>query len=87
MRKHRYPGRCKSWCSVHGLVPYPNLTLTERAPPALHLRSYDIAHLCVLIVGQCMRKHRCPGAVNVARSPGICQRSRVRFTCQDSVFY
>ena len=27
------------------------LTLNERAPPALHLRSYNIAHLCVLIVG------------------------------------
>ena len=27
------------------------LTLIERAPPALHLRSYNIVHLCVLIVG------------------------------------
>ena len=27
-----------------------SLTLIERAPPALHLRSYNIVHLCVLIV-------------------------------------
>ena len=38
-------------CSVHGLVPYSFLTLIGRAPPALHLRSYNIVHLCVLIVG------------------------------------
>ena len=41
----------QAWCSVHGLVPYPNLTLTERAPPALHLRSYIFVHLCVFILG------------------------------------
>ena len=40
-----------TWCSVHGLVPYSFLTLIGRAPPALHLRSYNIVHLCVLIVG------------------------------------
>ena len=52
MRKHRYPGGVKRGAEVvHGLVPYPNLNLTERATPALHLRSYNIAHLCVLIVG------------------------------------
>ena len=38
-------------CSVHGLVPYSFLSLTGRAPPALHIRSYNIVHLCVLIVG------------------------------------
>ena len=38
-------------CSVNGLVPYSFLTLIGRAPPALHLRSYNIIHLCVLIVG------------------------------------
>ena len=27
------------------------LTLIGRAPPGLHLRSYNIVHLCVLIVG------------------------------------
>ena len=37
--------------SVHGLVPYSFLTVIGRAPPALHLRSYNIIHLCVLIVG------------------------------------
>ena len=31
--------------------PYSFLTLIGRAPPALHLRSYNIVHLCVLIVG------------------------------------
>ena len=41
----------EAWCSVHGLVPYSFLTLIGRAPPALHLRSYNIVHLCVLIVG------------------------------------
>ena len=40
-----------AWCSVHGLVPYSFLTLIGRASPALHLRSYNIVHLCVLIVG------------------------------------
>ena len=40
-----------TWCSVHGLVPYSFLTLIGRARPALHLRSYNIVHLCVLIVG------------------------------------
>ena len=40
-----------AWCSVHGLVPYSFLTLIERAPPALHLRPYNIVHLCVFIVG------------------------------------
>ena len=40
-----------AWCSVHGLVPYSFLTLIGRAPPALYLRSYNIVHLCVLIVG------------------------------------
>ena len=40
-----------AWCSVHGLVPYSFLTLFERAPPALHHRSYNIVHVCVLIVG------------------------------------
>ena len=40
-----------AWCSVHGLVPYSFLTIIGRAPPALHLRSYNIVHLCVLIVG------------------------------------
>ena len=39
-----------AWCSVHGLVPYSLLTLIERAPPALHLRSYNIVHLCVFIL-------------------------------------
>ena len=38
-------------CSVHGLVPYSLITVIGRAPPALHLRSYNIFHLCVLIVG------------------------------------
>ena len=33
------------------VVPYSFLTLIGRAPPALHLRSYNIVHLCVLIVG------------------------------------
>ena len=61
----------EAWCSVHGLVPYSFLTLIGRSPPALHLRSYNIVHLCVLIVGQCMRKHRCPGGVQVARFPGM----------------
>ena len=28
-----------------------NLTLTERAPPSLHLISYICVHLCVFIVG------------------------------------
>ena len=32
-------------------VPYLLLTLIGRSPPALHLRSYNIVHLCVLIVG------------------------------------
>ena len=32
-------------------VLYSFLTLIGRAPPALHLRSYNIVHLCVLIVG------------------------------------
>ena len=32
-------------------VPYSFVTLIGRAPPALHLRSYNIVHLCVLIVG------------------------------------
>ena len=41
----------KRWCSVHGLVPYSFLTLMGRAPSSLHLRSYNIVHLCVLIVG------------------------------------
>ena len=41
----------KRGAPVHGLVPYSFLTLIERAPPALHLRSYNIVHLCVLIVG------------------------------------
>ena len=27
------------------------VTLIGRAPPALHFRSYNIVHLCVLIVG------------------------------------
>ena len=40
-----------AWCSAHGLVPYSFLILIGRAPPALHLRSYNIVHLCVLIVG------------------------------------
>ena len=39
----------KRGASVHGLVPYSFLTLIGRAPPALHLRSYNIVHLCVLI--------------------------------------
>ena len=33
------------------LVPYSFLTLIGRAPPALHHRSYNSVHLCVLIVG------------------------------------
>ena len=41
----------EAWCSVHGLVHYSFLTLIGRAPPALHLRSYNIVRLCVLIVG------------------------------------
>ena len=41
----------KRGASVHGLVPYSFLTLIGRALPALHLRSYNIVHLCVLIVG------------------------------------
>ena len=65
----------EAWCSVHGLVPYSFLTLIGRAPPALHLRSYNIVHLCVIIVGQCMRKHRCPGGVKVARFPGMSEVS------------
>ena len=32
-----------------------------------------------------MRKHRCPGGVKVARFPA-CQRSRVRFPCQTTLF-
>ena len=40
----------EAWCSVHGLVPHSVLTLIGRAPAALHLRSYNIVHLCVLIV-------------------------------------
>ena len=32
-------------------VPYSFVTLIGRAPPALHLKSYNIVHLCVLIVG------------------------------------
>ena len=39
------------WCLVRGHVPYSFLTLIGRAPPGLHLRSYNIVHLCVLIVG------------------------------------
>ena len=64
-----------AWCSVHGLVPYSFLTLIGRAPPALHHRSYNIVHLCVLIVGKCMRKHRCPVGVKVARFPGMSEVS------------
>ena len=60
-----------AWCSVHGFVPYSFLTLIVPAPPALHLRSYNSDHLCVLRAGQGMRKHRCPGGVKVARFPGI----------------
>ena len=56
-------------------MPYSFLTLIGRDPPALHLRSYNIVHLCVLIVGQCMRKHRCPGGVKVARFPGMSEVS------------
>ena len=41
----------QAWCSVHGLVHYSFLTLIGRAPTALHLRLYNIVHLCVLIVG------------------------------------
>ena len=40
-----------AWCLVRGHVPYSFLTLIGRSPPALHLRSYNIVHLCVLIVG------------------------------------
>ena len=46
-----------SACTVKRGAPFTassliqNLTLTERAPPALHLRSYICVHLCVLIVG------------------------------------
>ena len=36
---------------VRGHVPYLFLTLIGRAQPALYLRSYNIVHLCVLIVG------------------------------------
>ena len=52
-------------------VTYSFLTLIGRAPPALHLRSYNIVHLCVLIIVLCMRKHRCHGGVKVARFPGM----------------
>ena len=62
----------------------PNLNPTS--PPALHLRSYNNVHLCVIIVGQCMRKHRCPGGVKVARFPGMSEVS-CSIPCQDSVFY
>ena len=41
----------KRGAPVHGLVPYSFLTLIGRAPPELHLRSYNIVHLCVLILG------------------------------------
>ena len=40
-----------AWCSVHGLVPYSFLTLIGLVPPALHLRSYNIVHLCVHFPG------------------------------------
>ena len=40
-----------AWCFVRGHVPYSFLTLIGRAQPALYLRSYNIVHLCVLIVG------------------------------------
>ena len=47
-----------STCTVEGGGPstasclnYSFLTLIGRARAALHLRSYDIVHLCVLIVG------------------------------------
>ena len=46
-----------SACTVKRGAPFTascliqNLTLTERAPPALHLRSYICVHLCVFIVG------------------------------------
>ena len=73
-----------AWCSVHGLVPYSFLTLIGRAPPTLHIRSYNIVHLCVLIIGKCMRKHRCPDGVKVARFSGISEVSG-SFPCQDSV--
>ena len=61
----------KAWCSVHGLVPYSFLTLIGRAPPALHLRSHNIVHLCVLM----HEKHRCPGGVEIARFPGMSEVS------------
>ena len=37
--------------STASCLNYSFLTLIGRARPALHLRSYDIVHLCVLIVG------------------------------------
>ena len=46
-----------SACTVKRGAPFTascliqHLTVTERAPPALHLRSYICVHLCVFIVG------------------------------------
>ena len=37
--------------STASCLNYSFLTLIGRAPPALYLRSYNIVHLCVLIVG------------------------------------
>ena len=38
-----------AWFSIHGLVPYSFLVLIGRAPPALHLRSYNILFTCVYL--------------------------------------
>ena len=42
---------CKRGAPSTASTPYSFLTLIGRAPPALHLRSYNIVHLCLLIVG------------------------------------
>ena len=56
-------------------MTYSFVTLIGRAPTALHLRSYNIVHLCILIVGLCLREDRCPGGVKVARFPGMSEVS------------
>ena len=69
-RLGRRCARCVALVEIYNsalLIP----NLNQRAPPALHLRSYNIVHLCVLIIVLCMRKHRCHGGVKVARFPGM----------------
>ena len=56
-------------------MTYSFVTLIGRAPTALPLRSYNIVHLCILIVGLCLREDRCPGGVKVARFPGMSEVS------------